>query len=158
MKVSRAEIVVSTMIVAVLGYIAYPFLIPKEQEGHRTFCLSTVRQLGTSTQIYLSDSNDVLPLDPWMDCLSPYAKNEQMYTCVELKSPLKYGYAYHLPLVGQPTSKFPVETTVLFFETDALGRNVVANLAARDLDRHKGGSNVVYLDNHARIVPKGESP
>ncbi len=43
---------------------------------------------------------------------------------------------------------------VVFFETDALGPNVVAGINARN-GRHQGKSNVVFADMRVEMTPIG---
>ena len=159
MKIKVSELVIVFLICAILVAIFYPIFTPDRESTPSRSCLSNVKQLATATQIYLTDSNDRLPLEPWIDDLWPYVKDEDLYRCPVLKRPRTYGYAYHSLVVGKPLTAFPSAGTALFFETDALGRNVVANLAARNLDRHKREySNVSYVDGHARMIRAGESP
>lgn len=159
MKLKLFELTLIAGTGVILIMIFFPIFAPPTEGKPSPSCLSNLKQFQTATQIYLTDSNDRLPLEPWMDDLRPYVKNEDTYRCTELKRPLTYGYAYHSLVVGKSLTAFPSASTVLFFETDALGRNVVANLAARNLDRHdKKYSNVAYVDGHAKKVRVGESP
>ena len=48
---------------------------------------------------------------------------------------------------------------VMAFETDALAKNVVMNLAGRNRNRHREkSSHVVYADTHARRIKAREKP
>lgn len=61
------------------------------------------------------------------------------------------GFAYKLGLAAARLSSVQdPEHTVLFFETEALAHDVVANLAARCERHDRGGSNVVYADGHGK--------
>lgn len=70
-----------------------------------------------------------------------------------IKDGKHFGYAVKLGLVGMNTLEVKDhDKTVMFFETDALGESVVANLAARCARHSKDGSIVTYLDTRARFV------
>ena len=139
------------------GAILYPVYLAARPAPTGAACKSNLKQLATATLIYLTDFDDRLPLEPWMDDMYPYVKNEDLYSCFVVRRPQRYGYAYHLKVLGKQVKNLR-EKEVLFFETDALGRNVVSNLAGRSLDRHKTGSNVAYIDSTARFIPANKSP
>lgn len=124
-------------------------------------CMHNLKQLGFALQIYASDYDERLPATGWGDELKPFYKNEDMLTCpiVRKDKQSEFGYAMNSAIMGLDGSnvKDPAKT-VAFFETDALGRGVVANLAARNPDRHKGKSYVAYLDTQARAIPKEQEP
>ncbi|MEQ1823241.1 MAG: hypothetical protein ABL949_12070 [Fimbriimonadaceae bacterium] len=125
---------------------------------HKVECLSNLKQLGTSTAIYLGDNDDRMPLENWMDDLYPFVKSLDLMECpLVTKEKKRYGYALKIGVVGikASTEKEP-ERTATFFETDALGKSVVANLAARSGRHLKRGSHVGYLDTHVRFVPLGD--
>ncbi|MEQ1933040.1 MAG: hypothetical protein ABL962_04060 [Fimbriimonadaceae bacterium] len=137
------------------GVILYkPILSAREASPH-VQCLSNMKQLGTATAIYLADANDRMPLDNWMSALYPYTKNAAMMNCSELvREDKHFGYAYKFGLSGLDSTliKTP-ENTVLYFETDALAKDLVVNLAARTKTRHEGLSGVSFVDTHAKRLP-----
>jgi hypothetical protein len=132
-------------------------LVPVWTDSHPvsagTQCLSNIKQISTATAIYLSDSNDRLPPENWISVLKPYTLNDDLANCPEVsENGNQFGYAYKFGLRSRDVSKLSdPENTVLYFETDALSKNVVANLAARSSTRHK--TAVSFLDTHAKRLP-----
>ena len=126
----------------------------------KTACLSNVKQLATALIIYAGENGDRLPRAGWIPEIMPYVKSEQVLDCpLVAESENRYGYAMNFAIMGANLPATPnLEQTVLLFETDALGRGVVSNLAARNRDRHNRSTNVAYLDSHARSIPKDREP
>lgn len=124
-------------------------------------CLWNLSELGRALNIYIGDYDEHLPSIGWADELRPYYKNEDMLTCPIVREvrQSEFGYAMNSAIMGIDAAKVknPAKA-VVFFETDALGRGVVANLAARNRVRHKGKSHVAYLDMQARAIPKEQEP
>jgi prepilin-type processing-associated H-X9-DG protein len=150
--------VVALFSIALVAAVFFP-VYAGDGRTRPTQCLSNVKQLAVGLQIYLTDSDDRLPARGWLPEMEPYLKNDDMLTC-PLVPHGRYGYAMNAALMGidANTVKAPAKTP-LFFETDALGRGVVANLAARNRDRHDGkGSNISYLDSHAKFILKDDEP
>lgn len=126
----------------------------------KTACLSNVKQLATALIIYSGEYGDRLPRAGWIPEIMPYVKNEQVLDCrLVAESEKRYGYAMNLAVMGAklPATTNP-EKTVLLFETDALGRGVVSNVAARNRVRHNRSTNVAYLDSHVKSIPKDREP
>lgn len=127
----------------------------------KTMCLSNLKQLATAQLVYLDENNQRFQASAWSDPLLPYTKNEDLLHCSSTYVDGKghYGYAMNYELVdAKATTAGEPESTPLFFEIDALAKDVVANFEARSTSRHRrGGSkpagNVVFLDSHARFLP-----
>lgn len=107
--------------------------------------------------MYWSDNDDHMPLENWIDALDQIMKNPSHMDCPDvMKTQKHFGYAMLLGVAGLEVGKVKEpEKSVMYFETDALGRNVVANLAARS-GRHSNGSFLVFFDTHARYRKLGE--
>ena len=90
------ELLVVIAIIAILAAILFPVFAQAKEAAKKTACLSNMKQIGTSMQIYLGDSDDMLPgglqqiTDPKnagdnripIDMqLQPYVKNDQIWTC-----------------------------------------------------------------------------
>ena len=56
------ELLVVIAIIAILAAILFPVFAQAKLAAKKTVALSNVKQLGTSTQIYLADSDDTFPL------------------------------------------------------------------------------------------------
>ncbi len=140
-------------ILGCLGLILVPIFARPGHPAYLTTCKSNIKEIGTGTALYLGDNDDRMPLEDWMDSLLPYTKNRDMMGCPFVS---RYGYGLKIGVVGINASKEKdPEHTAMYFETDALGKSVVANLAARS-GRHKKGSHVGYLDTHAKFVRLGD--
>ncbi len=92
-----------------------------------------------------------------MEGLFVYTRNREAMECPEIvKAEKHYGYAMKIGMIGLNIHTIAEpQATAVFFETDALGKSIVANLAARS-GRHKGGSLVGYMDSHAKFVRLGD--
>lgn len=138
------------ILIAIAGVIIWPMLSPN-RSSPATICLSNVKQQSVSHLLYQADWDDHYPVKAWQTSLAKYTKATD-FSCDEVtKKGGKDGYAMDWHLLGADAKKIadPARTVVVF-ETDALGREVVANLAAVSVGRHKKGSNFGYADAHAK--------
>jgi prepilin-type N-terminal cleavage/methylation domain-containing protein/prepilin-type processing-associated H-X9-DG protein len=94
------ELLVVIAIIAILAAILFPVFAQAKAAAKRTASLSNLKQLGTAAQIYMGDSDDVVPVItswgaagvnngafvyfgnqgciPWPQLLNPYTKNNDM--------------------------------------------------------------------------------
>jgi len=157
-----ANIVAGTVILVCTGLIFLPVGGNDKASAKKTACLNNMKMLAVATEIYRADADDRLPPQVWWRPLKQILGNPEFLGCPEVftDASKEGGFAMNLPLVSlrYPEIRRP-ESTVLFFETDALGPGVVMNLAGRNRDRHKGkGSNVAYADTHVKFVFKDKEP
>lgn len=87
------ELLVVIAIIAILAAILFPVFAKAREKARQTSCLSNMKQLGLSMMMYSSDTdgkfpgvyNDALGYPAgriiWADCISPYAKNRQIFAC-----------------------------------------------------------------------------
>jgi hypothetical protein len=94
------ELLVVIAIIAILAAILFPVFAQAKEAAKKTQCLSNTKQIGTGTQMYYGDNDDVGPLsnsggiwpDPvgwgfgapdtvWTQTIQPYVKNWQLYRC-----------------------------------------------------------------------------
>lgn len=89
----------------------------------------------------------------WADAIYPFTKNWGLYTCDKVREQNgKWGYATNFEKLGMAVSKFDKpEEQVLLFETDALAKNVVANINALAAPRHGERVVVGFLDTSTRL-------
>jgi prepilin-type N-terminal cleavage/methylation domain-containing protein len=57
------ELLVVIAIIAILAAILFPVFAQAKEAAKKSAAISNMKQMGTSTQIYLADSDDVFPLD-----------------------------------------------------------------------------------------------
>lgn len=128
--------------------------------GNRSYCLSNIKQLGTSTQLYLADNDDRLPPKGWASELKSYYVSAELLTCERVKEAGKTGgYALNFEVMGVHVTEIDEpQKTVFFFETDALGYGIVANLAAQTKERHGMGSNVCFADFRVKFIRFPKKP
>lgn len=149
--------VVFAIALAIFALLAAALLLipiyPGNKASIHKACISHLKQSGTMMQVYLADFDDRFPASNWADPMLPYLKQEEIMQCpLVVKSGKKWGYAMNMEVMGKE-SKMLSNPTVLFFETDALGRGVIANLAAQSRDRHKKtGSHVCYADSTVKFI------
>jgi len=156
----RQNILVGSFLVAVIvgvsGVILFPIYAGDREVQPRTSCLVNLRQLGVCVQIYTGDWDDRYPAVGWHDELLVYTKSSDRFSCPQLvREEKQYGYAFHAPLLGVKTSEIPINDQSKFpmlFETNALAKGVIANLAAQSRARHGNGSNVAFCDTSAKFV------
>lgn len=145
-------------------WIAFTFFPPTtlKDGAKKTQCLSNLKQLATAELLYLENNDQRFQAAAWSDPLMKYAKNPQLLNCPSAGADGKWGFAMNYELIeakvedaGNP------ESTPLFFEIDALAKDVVANFEARSTSRHKRremppAGNVAFLDTHARFLKLGD--
>lgn len=140
-------------VIVVIGVILCAVLFPvfAQQKGsRRNPCISHMKQLGTGFQIYVSDFSDMFPADGWYNEIMPYVKNDALFSCDKVS---KWGYALNLEVAGRDSTKIPDPGSFpMLFETDALAKDVIANLAARTRARHGHGSFITRCDTSTKFV------
>ena len=85
------ELLVVIAIIAILAAILFPVFAQAREQARKTTCLSNLRQMNTSVQMYTQDYDENLPLDmttdnitffdTWQDLIEPYAKNYGIVIC-----------------------------------------------------------------------------
>lgn len=85
------ELLVVIAIIAILAAILFPVFAKAKEAAKKTQSINNLKQVGTSTHIYISDYDDVMPLSAYpiattsgpgifsvYDALQPYMKNVQI--------------------------------------------------------------------------------
>ena len=97
------ELLVVIAIIALLAAILFPVFSRARENARKSSCLNNCKQIGIGLAQYLQDFDEVFPgyymgglpnvntaqnaSDPaiprykWMDCIYPYVKSEQVFTC-----------------------------------------------------------------------------
>ncbi|MBX3115118.1 MAG: prepilin-type N-terminal cleavage/methylation domain-containing protein [Fimbriimonadaceae bacterium] len=92
------ELLVVIAIIAILAAILFPVFAQAKDAAKKTQSLNNLKQIGTASQIYLADYDDMTPPVFWYDpaaldyptaqgfhyyplLLLPYTKNEQIFLC-----------------------------------------------------------------------------
>jgi prepilin-type N-terminal cleavage/methylation domain-containing protein len=85
------ELLVVIAIIAILAAILFPVFAQAKVAAKKTASISNMKQVALSTQIYMTDSDDILPPLRW-------------YNPADLAIPSTYGF-YFYPVLMQPYSK-----------------------------------------------------
>lgn len=134
-----------------------PLIMQAQGKAQGTGCLSNMRQLCMSAQLYAGDNGDMLPTEQWPDQLAAYVKNRAIYTCPGAPGKA-VAYAINEALIGARTGdvKRPSET-VLFFESDQAQELPFGGPdAVTGPPRHEGRVAVGFVDGHAKFVSPEE--
>lgn len=128
--------------------------------GHRSRRLSHVKQLVTSTHLYMADFDNHLPIaDRWMDDIYPYLKNESILRDPELVDRHKgqYGFAFFAPVSGANWAVVIDRHLVpLIFQSSLMHRNAASDLSTLPAPARNNGGNIVgFLDGHVAPVAEG---
>jgi len=87
------ELLVVIAIIAILAAILFPVFAQAREKARQASCLSNTKQVGLSLMMYTQDYDEHLvlnnnqtwnpdgTLDTWMELLSPYIKNKQLWVC-----------------------------------------------------------------------------
>ncbi len=97
------ELLVVIAIIAILAAILFPVFAKAREKARQTSCLSNIKQIGLGSLMYIQDYDETLfghiqglrnawngqPANypvlnttlTWADCILPYVKNSQMFTC-----------------------------------------------------------------------------
>lgn len=158
-SVRKVNFVFLASFAAALVFVLYRLPSQLGSLQRMSSCPSNMKQIGTSLHLYAEAHDQRLPTAEWADAVYPYAKNWDLYTCDKVaEQGGKWGYAFHwkalgvnLASVGDPSKG------VMLFETDALGKGVVANLAAIGTPRHGDRVVVGRLDTSTRTMPPEEA-
>lgn len=111
-------------------------------------------QVGISLILYADSNDDRLPVDDWAQAVAPWTNHYDGARCYSVPDKGRFsGYALNVEVLGKELKKLDPRE-VLLFETDAVGKGVIANLNARNVDRHKGGSFVFRADSEPDFIRK----
>jgi prepilin-type N-terminal cleavage/methylation domain-containing protein/prepilin-type processing-associated H-X9-DG protein len=94
------ELLVVIAIIAILAAILFPVFAQAREQARKTSCLSNVKQLNLSVQMYMQDYDEAVPLiytsaagsnpatdlpgtthGAWLDWMQPYIKNYNIVLC-----------------------------------------------------------------------------
>jgi hypothetical protein len=135
------------------------------------FCISNVKQIATSMQMYVQDYDDTYPASRnWMDGISPYLgnpntdKTRNVLQCPTVRAvqPAGYGYAFNSALAGKSAAKINSPGRMpLVYDSSNLVKNAsdaVSSLPNPARHRQRGirglkgqhVNTVSYADGHVK--------
>lgn len=153
-RISVPIVVVVVAFLYIIVFVVYPGIGHDKESAMKASDLSNAKQSAIANIMYMADHDGYgPPPDHWMDALSPYIKNDVIYTSPGLdQNAGEHGYAY-LRLLGGIRLEDVTnsnEVPVLFNSSD-LSRNVAGGLdLLPDPPRWEGGNNIAFLDGHAK--------
>jgi prepilin-type processing-associated H-X9-DG protein len=139
----------------ILAVVLFPVFAPVHT-NRRTSCLTNLKQDAVANVMYAGDYDERLPTAAWMDLLSPYQKNEDLFRCVSLSKENKeaYGFAYNSTLFGtkmEATPEPPKMETI--YDSTSVARNAADPVSSLPVPGRHGRRNfIAYLDGHAKAV------
>lgn len=146
-KVSVVSAVIALAIVAMY----FGPIHGSHEDSKKLICISNLKQISSAMQLYLDDSNGRFPPQGWQSELMPYTRNADLCSCPKIPSEKHgQGYAMNVSLMGVVAATITEpELMPMFFETDALGVDVLANYSARSRTRHGKGTVGVRVNGLA---------
>lgn len=91
------ELLVVIAIIAILAAILFPVFAQAKEAAKKSTCISNMKQIGTSSMLYMQDYDDTLPPSAYItapvapdprprvwavyDLVQPYLKNVQLFVC-----------------------------------------------------------------------------
>ncbi len=171
------ELLVVIAIIAILAAILFPVFARAREKARQTSCLSNVKQLVLSINMYTQDYDECLPMSRhrsnptyswagWNTLVEPYVKNTQVFICPSSDSAsVSYGcpcsdtYSTMMYNAGRALAKVerPSETYLIFCGMSGYDHipincwpgtcGCTPNYLAF---RHNEGTNVGFVDGHAK--------
>jgi len=106
------ELLVVIAIISILALILFPVFARARENARASSCLSNVKQMGLSIEMYKQDydskypfARGVAPTQHWYQYLDSYIKNKQIQICPS-NSDWPIGYSYNVAFGYDPGSLF----------------------------------------------------
>ncbi len=124
------ELLVVIAIIAILAAILFPVFAQAKEAAKKTACLSNMKQIGLSVQMYLTDNDDRMFFrsgsansrsgniptsndNRWWNLLMPYAKNKDIFRCPSDSQPTPSKDANgNLSILRSYIAIFPAESLI----------------------------------------------
>ncbi|MFP3905121.1 MAG: DUF1559 domain-containing protein [Armatimonadota bacterium] len=114
------ELLVVIAIIAILAAILFPVFARAREKARQTSCLSNLKQMALSVQMYAQDYDETFPMSVYLSgtqaysayhVIMPYIKNEQILNCPSEQATLT---AAELQGLGMPIAAGFDETSYVF--------------------------------------------
>lgn len=165
------ELLVVIAVVAILAAMLMPVFATARDHARAATCQSNLKQLGDAFLMYVQDYDGVFPpVSGWKTTLQPYIKSTAINRCPSRPElPWYYGQGYNVGCALPPVAGFPLRSEaaivapaskILVVEwercnagppcgpTGLLAGGATSYWAVCRV--HRGGSNVLFGDGHAR--------
>jgi prepilin-type processing-associated H-X9-DG protein len=135
-----------------LVIFVYPMFVGPKLRHDRTSCKYRLGHSAISALIYAGDYDGRFPdATAWMDRLTNYVKDRNVFNDFEEETKFGYGYAFRTRASRvQINSIDPMERLVLIFDSTKGSRNAAADLESLpNPGRHGGFNTLAFADGHA---------
>jgi len=176
------ELLVVIAIIAILAAILFPVFARAREKARQTSCLSNMKQLATACLAYAQDYDECLPMARWNIrapadptwvaynvSIAPYVQNTQIFRCPsDPTRACAYGTCCHDSWGAMKYQEpaplgdiyYPSELHLLLCTNSAFWHIPweVSPSGCHDgpwVFRHNGGTNVAYVDGHAKWINEG---
>jgi prepilin-type processing-associated H-X9-DG protein len=149
-------VLIGLAVVVAAAVVVVPMFKNVKSVASQTDCFTNLNELHKGLMMYAQDYNERIPIaSNWTNGLGPYTRTTMI--CPGVENPkgidtklIKTGYALnsnvagvHFPEISQPSS------TLLFYDSSVLGRNVSDPGTSLPVPgRHGGFNSVCFVDGH----------
>ncbi len=129
--------------------ILFPVFAEARKAAQSSRCMSNLRQIGISMEIYSGSNDDTLPIaDKWMDAFSKAGGRPRQLHCPTVSNfrSSQYGFAFNKELSSKKTHQLD-PSRELVFDSTLMSKNAVGSLSTLPLPgRHmRGGQTVNHI-------------
>lgn len=147
-----AVILGTVAVIAILAAILFPVFAKARERARQTACMSNLKQISVSAQMYVMDHGGYPPARTWQNSLEPYTKSKTVFRCPALT---EGGIAYNSSLNTRLEKSVPAQrTTPLAF--DAIPRTEAGTAKHVMAYRHGNHANVGFVDGHVESLRREE--
>ena len=167
------ELLVVIAIIGILAAMLFPVFAKAREKGRQVVCMSNLRQIGMSSQMYVQDHTERLParIDG-----TPYTKSDQIFVCPSARystgpdaptAQLDTSYADNGAIVGRSIVSFPYPDMLIYLQEDLYRTNTaylrpeptaggftrwheLDNGRERFSSIHFEGGNLLFCDGHVK--------
>mgnify|MGYP001309147609 CR=1 FL=1 len=164
------ELLVVVAIIGILAAILFPVFAKARENARRASCISNLKQIALSGQLYLQDNDRIYPPVPtindgssgWAFELSKYAKNDAVFQCPSETKDMDEGFTDYWMngnVLNLSESRLQSPSNVLLLgdgDTNAVDYALPSTdygnweVDAAYATRHLDGADFAFADGHAK--------
>ena len=152
-----AKLAILLAVLALPAFVCAVGIMLARVKAAEAVCSTNEAKLAAALVSYRRDHHDIMPdAGKWCDELLAYVGDKRVFICPasfnqDRQKRCDYAYNAALSRAQYSAIKEP-DKIVLFFESDQ-DWNGSGGLESAAKDRHNVGSNVTFLDGHAKWIP-----